>query len=270
MSSIINSLKRTHWFTVLMALIGCLFLFILPNCQESELEQDYLTDKDNISPSLSSKKVNNKPKQGRIIDIDKNVYKTVQIGDQWWMAENLMTTKFNDGTPIPDVTNNDEWCYLTTPGYRWYEDNASSYKDIYGALYNWYTGSGDKNVCPIGWHVPTNADWIELTTYLGETNAGGKLKATGTIEEGDGLWNYPNAYATNETGFSALPGGFLDVYYIYGDPQPYTRFISMGGFGFFWTSTTGMSRLLRYDSGDVQVTGIFSLPCGLSIRCVRN
>ena len=211
-------------------------------------------------------------KSDAITDIDGNYYNIVTIGSQTWMAENLKTTEFNDGTPIPNVTNNDEWCVLSTPGYRWYEDDANSYKDTYGALYNWYTGSGSggKNVCPTDWHVPTDADWIKLTTYLGESNAGGKLKATGTIEGGDGLWQSPNTGATNETGFSALPGGFIDVYFNSGDPQPHARFITMGGFGYFWTSTEGRSRLLRYDAGNVQVTGIFGLHCGLSIRCVKN
>jgi hypothetical protein len=92
---------------------------------------------------------------GSIADVDGNLYKTIQIGTQIWMAENLKTTRFNDGAPIPYVTDDIEWEKLTTPGYCWYDNDPSSFKDIYGALYNWYAVNTYK-LCPIGWHVPTN------------------------------------------------------------------------------------------------------------------
>jgi uncharacterized protein (TIGR02145 family) len=135
-------------------------------------------------------------------DGDNNNYPVVKIGTQTWMAENLKTTKYNDGNVIPNVTDG-TWSTLTTPAYCWYVNDAVTYKATYGALYNWYTVNTGK-LCPTGWHAPTDAEWTILNTYLGgESVAGGKLKETGTAH-----WNSPNTGATNETGFTALPGGY--------------------------------------------------------------
>ena len=118
------------------------------------------------------------------------------------MAENLRTTKYNDGTPIPQVTDAAAWSNLMTPGYCWYNNDAAKYKETYGALYNWYTVNIG-NLCPSGWHVPADTEWMVLTAHLGgEKISGGKLKETGTLH-----WDKPNLRATNETGFTALPGG---------------------------------------------------------------
>lgn len=147
---------------------------------------------------------------GTVTDIDGNTYKTVTIGSQVWMAENLRTTKFNDGTSIPLVSNSIEWQNNKSYGYCWYENNQDKYENVFGVLYNWHTvdvaNNGNKSVSPAGWHVPTNEDWKILSDYLGGREvAGGKLKARGTK-----YWKSPNVGATNETGFSALPGGFRD------------------------------------------------------------
>lgn len=129
-------------------------------------------------------------------------YSVVQIGDQLWMAENLRATIFNDGTNIPLITDNTAWCGLTTPGYCWYNNDLNN-KSVYGALYNYYTVQTGK-LCPDGWHLPTSGEWLTLANYLGgRSEAGGKLKETGTIH-----WAEPNTGATNETGFTGLPGGF--------------------------------------------------------------
>jgi uncharacterized protein (TIGR02145 family) len=139
---------------------------------------------------------------GSITDKDGNVYTSVTIGTQVWMVQNLKTTKLNDGNPIPDIIDNIAWLSLTTPAYCWYNNDASTYKKDYGALYNWYTVKTGK-LCPSGWHVPSNEEWITLRTYLGgEAIAGGKLKESGTSH-----WQSPNTGATNESGFTALPGG---------------------------------------------------------------
>ena len=127
-----------------------------------------------------------KPDIGTVTDIENNIYKTVKIGDQWWMAENLKTTKYNDGTEIPLVTDFTIWRALTTGAYTDYAGTPSN-STSYGRLYNWYTvdnnaatmvaSNGGKNVCPAGWHIPSNDEWITLTTYLGgAVVAGGKLK----------------------------------------------------------------------------------------------
>lgn len=138
---------------------------------------------------------------GTVTDIDGNVYKTVIINDQEWMAENLKTTRFNDGTPIPLVTDHDVWATLSTPAYCWYGNNISS-KTPYGALYNWLAMNSGK-LAPAGWHVASYFDWKKLITYAGGTEvAGGKLKEAGTAH-----WASPNKGATNQSGFTALPGG---------------------------------------------------------------
>ncbi|MGB4293792.1 MAG: FISUMP domain-containing protein, partial [Bacteroidales bacterium] len=97
-------------------------------------------------------------------DVDGNRYKVIMIGNQLWMAENLRTTKYNDGTPIPLVTDNTAWSNLTSPGYCWYDNNSTN-KDTYGALYNWYTVNTGK-LCPSGWHVPSDDEWTIMQNYL--------------------------------------------------------------------------------------------------------
>jgi uncharacterized protein (TIGR02145 family) len=194
-----------------------------------------------------------------VTDRDGNVYKTFVIGTQTWMAENLKTTKFNDGTPIPLITDTTTWSNLTTPAYCWYK-NDPFYKNPYGALYNWYTVNTGK-LCPTDWHVPSDTEWTVLTDYLGgESIAGGKLKSiTG--------WNNPNTGATNETGFAALPGGYR---------------LSSGGYfypilgnnGTWWSSTQidkgwAWDRLMYFNSSNVQKIFITNAS-GLSVRCVRD
>lgn len=136
-----------------------------------------------------------------VTDVDGNVYHTVQIGTQLWMAENLRTTKYNDGTPIPILV---DYTSTPTPGYCWFLNDSIAYKKTYGALYNWYAVNTGK-LAPIGWHVPTNDEWIILSNFLGgDAVSGGKLKSTIG-------WKSPNTGATNSSGFSGLPGGFRNI-----------------------------------------------------------
>jgi uncharacterized protein (TIGR02145 family) len=166
-------------------------------------------------------------------DGDNNYYPVVQINTQLWMAENLVTTRYNDGTAIPNITGNTAWAALTTGAYSDY-NNTHANSTIYGRLYNWYAvdnneatkvaSNGGKNVCPTGWHVPFEAEWITITTFLGgEFVAGGKLKETGTTH-----WTTPNTGATNETGFTALPGGIREIS---------GSFNVIGNYGCWWSST---------------------------------
>jgi uncharacterized protein (TIGR02145 family) len=134
-----------------------------------------------------------------VSDIEGNIYKTIMIGTKVWMAENLKVTKYNDGTDIPPVIE----LKSTDPTYTWYNDRPADYNANYGALYNKYVIENFKNVCPAGWHVSTDADWQELTNSFD----GYKLMETGYTH-----WQYPNKDATNETGFTALPGGMLNFY----------------------------------------------------------
>ena len=137
-----------------------------------------------------------------LTDIEGNTYKTVQIGSQLWMAENLKTTRLNDGTDIPLTKDAPAWSNLTTPGYCWYNNDAASSKDIYGALYNGYAVSTGK-LCPDGWHVPEKNEWRALREFLGDSaRAGGKLKEAGIAH-----WLSPNKGADNSSGFGAVAGG---------------------------------------------------------------
>ena len=200
---------------------------------------------------------------GSVSDTDGNTYKTIQIGTQTWMAENLRTIKFNDGTPLvkmPLVDNS----FSSLPGYSWYNDDPATYKTAYGALYNWQTIdarlNGSKNVCPAGWHVPDDAAWDTLTAYLGGlTIAGGMLKETGTSH-----WNSPNTNATNVSGFTALPGG-----YCMGSGTYFTRIGEMG----YWRSSTsydyGNSIWSMYkNNGDLNRVG-YDVTM-VSVRCVKD
>jgi len=176
------------------------------------------------------------------------------------MAENLKTTKFSDGTDIPLVADYIEWDKLSTPAYCWYKNDEATYKTPYGALYNWFAVNSGK-LCPSGWHVASNPEWGTLvTTYLGGTSiAGGKLKETGVTH-----WKYPNTGASNETGFTALPGG----------NRTYGASRGIGASGFWWTASqtstaTAMFRQMVYNYGIVSSDG-YDMFCGFSVRCVRN
>ena len=203
------------------------------------------------------------------IDADGNEYSIVTIGGQEWMSENLKTTKYNDGTSIPRVTVDDDWKDLTT-GARSEFDNdtnksgyfdSTKYSDTYGYFYNWYAVETG-NLAPDGWHVPTDDECTALTDYLGGTSvAGGKMKEVGTDH-----WSSPNTGATDESGFTGLPGGSRNGYH--------------GGFGnliyqgFFWSSTEYSSdnawyRKMRYDDSEVS-RGNLEKDYGFSVRCVRD
>lgn len=212
----------------------------------------------------SCKKNNNNgssPLPGTVTDIDGNVYHTIKIGTQMWMVENLKTTRFNDGTSIPLVSDFKAWGNLSTSGYCWYNNDPSTYKTTYGALYNWYAINTGK-LAPKGWHIPTDPDWIILTTFLGGVNvAGGKMREAGEVH-----WKTPNTGATNSSGFTALPGG--GRHWIDG---------SFGGIGSasnFWSSTeldstNAWGQLIYYDSAYVY-HAYGKKTFGFSCRCLQD
>jgi uncharacterized protein (TIGR02145 family) len=198
-------------------------------------------------------------------DGDGNNYPVVQAGTgkgspQIWMAENLKTTKLNDGTTIiPNVTGNTAWGALSTPGYCLFNNEAAN-KDTFGALYNWHTVSTGK-LCPTGWHVPDEAEWTTYTEYLGGDNvAGGKLKETGTAH-----WASPNAEATNETGFTALPSGYRKFDSGFGLTGSYSKMWSATEFD----AAYGWSRYVYYGNGNL-IRTIFEKEAGLSVRCIKD
>lgn len=197
---------------------------------------------------------------GQLTDIDGNTYNTVTIGNQVWMKENLKVTKFNDDTDIPHVTDDDTWFQTDDPGYSWYGNDEATYAATYGAMYNWYTVNTGK-LCPEGWHVPTDDEWTILTDFLGgEVVAGGKLKEAGTAH-----WDSPNTDATNETGFTALPGGYR---------SNGGQFYSIGSSGNWWTSSEDDNIYVwgrRLDHSDAVVDrGHSNKNFGKSVRCIQD
>jgi uncharacterized protein (TIGR02145 family) len=210
-----------------------------------------------------------------LTDIEGNVYNTLQIGNQCWMKENLKTTTYNNGSPIPDVTNGSTWSTLTTGAYVWY-DNDISWKDKYGALYNYYAVVDSNGLCPTGWHVPTHDEWTTLTNHIGGAGlTGNKLKSCRQADSSLGWdcntsehprWNQHNTqYGTDDYGFAGLPGGNRDFY---------GSFYLIGETGYWWSSTEQSSnniwhRSLYYNGGGVGM-GYAGKRNGVSIRCLRD
>lgn len=159
-----------------------------------------ITDKDTL---YSSQKAFYTHNEDAIADVDGNYYNTVNIGNQVWLTEDLKTTRFNDGVEISRAEEADQWAWRKTPAWCWYANDSVIYSFPRGKLYNWYAVNTGK-LCPDGWHVPSNSEWSTLQNYLGgDSIAGGKLKTTETI-----FWRNPNHGATNQSGFSAIPGGY--------------------------------------------------------------
>lgn len=174
------------------------------------------------------------------------------------MKENLKTTKYRDGSAITYIADNTAWFTQTAGAYGWYNEIISK-KDTYGLLYNWYAVVDSRDLCPSGWHVPTDTEWTTLTDYLGGASfSGGKLKATT-------LWESPNTGANNSSGFTALPGGLR---------AEYGNYSNMGCNGYWWSgsefnSSLAWLRELWFDQSDIQRGGINKY-YGFSVRCLKN
>ena len=260
-------MNKTNFRTYSLLIIGVCILFA-SSCKKAN---------DN-EPALNSPNSPNNPTNGKttavfnssvtystMTDQDGNIYKTVTIGTQTWIAENLRTTKYNDGTAISNVIGATEWANLKTGAYCNY-NNTTNTDNIatYGRLYNWYAVNTGK-LAPKGWHVPTDAEWTQLTDYLGETGVvGGKLKETGTS-----LWSSPNTKATNESGFTALPGGWRGIEGSY----------CLVGIQASWWSSTELQtctdcvwdRSMFYDLPIVSRNGNSGKKmAGFSVRCVKD
>ena len=172
------------------------------------------------------------------------------------MAENLRTTSYANGDSIPNITDNTQWQGLTTGAWVHY-NNDNQYENPYGKLYNWYTVADPRNVCPTGWHVPTDAEYTLLTDYLGGgAAAGGKMKSTGTQ-----YWLSPNTGANNESGFSGIPGGHRNP----------GGFSQINSYGVYWTSTIGLNpRDLNSQSTSLGALYPASGTWGVSVRCLKD
>lgn len=221
----------------------------------------------NKNPSASQNQDSNVAPE----DIDGNEYKTVIIGEQVWMAENLKVTHYRNGDPIPNITNGVDWSILSTGAYCFYGNDANN-GVINGALYNWFAVDDLRGLAPDGWHIPSDEEWKQLEIYLGlsqseaniigwrGTDEGGKLKESGLTN-----WNSPNLGATNESDFSAVPSGTYNLYGV---------FIGTGNRNYFWSSAEENSshawyRLLGNDHSDIGRSTLDKL-FGFSMRCVKD
>jgi uncharacterized protein (TIGR02145 family) len=208
-------------------------------------------------------------------DADGNNYTVVTIGTQTWMAENLKTTRYSDRTAIPIVTDSIAWVDLDTPGYCWYNNDAATYKNTYGALYNFYTVNTG-NLAPTDWHVPTDAEWTTLENYLIANGYNYDISTSGNYyakslaatinwatDSGTGVIGN-DLSKNNSTGFSAIPGGYRSV----------NGFFYAGCRGYWWSSTDldtydAWFRCLNYFHSDLY-RDLDYAGDGISVRCVRD
>ena len=207
---------------------------------------------------------------GSMTDQEGNVYKTIVIGTQEWMAENLNTGMYRNGEVIPNVTNNTQWATLSTGAWGIY-NNDSQYECPYGKLYNWYAVNDSRNVCPAGWHVPSDAEWSTLSQTLDPSSianitgtqsmvAGGFLKSTNAV-----LWTNPNQDANNSSGFSALPAGQRDSNGSIGSNGNLTGFWTKQAFG----NAAAWTREIYYYGGSLERYS-YDKRVGYSVRCLRD
>jgi uncharacterized protein (TIGR02145 family) len=197
---------------------------------------------------------------GAGVIFDGNNYTSVVLGNgQEWMAENLRSTIYANGDPIPNVQDQVQWNSLTTGAWV-HSNNDIQFDNPYGKLYNRYAVNDSRNICPTGWHVPTDSDWDLFTNYLGGVAvAGGKMKLAGTL-----YWLSPNTDATNESGFSGLPGGARTPVGFGGNP-------GTGSVGLYWTSSIGSNpKDLNYNDSWLSFTYPASDSWGASVRCLKD
>ena len=207
------------------------------------------------------------------VDYDGNVYETVQIGEQLWMAENLKVTHYKDGSEIPNITNDGDWGDLSTGAYGDYDNNPTN-SETYGRLYNWYTVDDSRGVCPDGYHVPSDDEYIQLEMYLGmseseanDTNLRGTNEGSKLAGNAD-LWDNGNLENNSDfgtSGFSAFPAGYRQHYY--------GNYFHMGNHGYFWSSSeyynSAWNRLLHYHISRVYRYYHYK-ENGFSIRCLGD
>jgi uncharacterized protein (TIGR02145 family) len=213
--------------------------------------------KDETSPEPKPEPI---PLVQKFTDIDGNVYDTVHIGTQIWLKQNLKVTRYRNGDTILNVRDNTEWQYKITGACCDYNNNAT-YSSTYGKIYNFYAIIDSRNIAPYGWHVPSDAEWMTLINYLGGDNiAADKLKETGSAH-----WTAPNTGASNESGFTALPGGNRNYN---------GGFADIENFGYWWSATLRYSYSAWFQGiycGSATVhRDAYPMSGGLSIRCIKD
>lgn len=198
--------------------------------------------------------------EGTVTDIDGNVYKTVQIGDQVWMAENLKVTRYNNGEAIPFVTDNRAWATIKTGAFCWFSNEEEWFGNRFGALYNGIAAQR-KDICPEGWKVPTWDDWLELRNFAGGIDEAGALKSVSKI------WHKPNWEAKDSFGFSALPGGHR---------ESDGKFYNLGLLANWWSTQEGPTKKdyagfcsVNYINQYINLS-FSEMQSGRGIRCLKN
>jgi len=235
---------------LLIVVVG-LSLVITQSCSKEAGDNTPVDNSIIFNPSLT---------YDSVTDIDGNVYKTITIGSQTWMAENLRTTHLNDGTPIPLVTAPAVWEASSTPGYCNYNNTEdTSIINIYGRLYNWYAVNTGK-LSPTGWHVASQSDWVALIAFIG----GADLAAYHLKEVGVRHWSSCSGSEINSTGFTALPAGCR---YANGS------YFHLHNYGWWWSTTEQYGFawfvMLRYDQNPI-FADYTPKNDGLSVRCVKD
>jgi len=213
---------------------------------------------DDFNPSIT---------YGSMTDQEGNVYKTVTIGTQVWMAENLRTGRYRNGDPIPNVVNGATWGGMTSGASCWYNNDSASYHSLYGRLYNWYAVSETRNLCPSGWHVPTDSEWIKLVDTLGGATY------AGTVLKSACAWKN-NWSGTNTSGFTARPGGFRAEY----NNSTFAGLVGANGAGQgqWWTATkndqtSSPTAWYRQVGPSLNISrGSYGYGLGQSVRCVKD
>jgi len=254
-------MKFKHSFTSLL-FVSAVLIFFASACKK-ENDDNNTT----ISPynGKTTAIFNSAVTYGTVTDIEGNIYKTVTIGNQTWMAENLRTTRYNDSTEIPNIIDSIEWGKSNTGAYCNYKNSSSTVEiATNGRLYNFHAVNTGK-LAPLGWHIPNENEWEQLAQYLGGTElAGGKLKESGFLH-----WLSPNTAATNESGFTALPCGNR-----FGSGEFNNKYSNKGFDGFWWSSTDYNSDFAFHAELDFYNSrfegGFLFKTFGMSIRCVKN
>jgi uncharacterized protein (TIGR02145 family) len=240
---------------------------IIPGISQANSEDNNIESCD-LSSLLNSDLV-----YGSMIDQEGNVYKTIVIGTDEWMAENLRTSIYRNGDAIPTDLSNEIWQNTNSGAWAYYNDDAS-YACPYGKLYNWYTCVDSRQLCPVGWHVPSDTEWSVFINFLDPTAnggdnifniAGGQMKTTGIVETLTGLWYTPNVGATNSSGFSGVPAGYRNVN---------GSFDTIGIYSFWWSSsendTTFAWNRSLINSRDDANRFANEKHFGFSVRCLRD
>lgn len=203
--------------------------------------------------------------RAQLMDVDGNVYKTVVIGSQTWMAENLKTTRYATGDSIPNIVNKDQWFNLTSGAWSYYKNEINN-NNPYGKLYNWFCVVDDRNVCPTGWHVPTHDEWEILTDYIKENSQSSQEGRALKSKDGWDYYDGVNGNGSDDFGFNALPGGNRNIN---------GNYSKMGENGYWWSTTehvntlNAWSRYLYNNSENIMGYEDFK-NYGFSVRCLKN